>query len=754
VFAALGRFAYRRRWWILALWMAILPFALYGAAHVAHVLQGGGFSIAGSPSDRALAEANKHLALGESALYIVFESATLEARGEEFQRLQAQALARFQLGEFRYLQRVETFANVRDPNLISRDGHASVAIVSFSESFDKVQAIMPEIRAAIGDTPLRHYITGEPAVFEEIERISADDARRAEYYTLPVAAVVMLFVFGSVVAAGLPLVGGIVSVSTTLGFLFLFGHVYDLSIYVLNISTMLGLAVGIDYALLMVGRFREQLRAGDEVGRAVEVAVSTAGKSIFYSGVAVAVGLAGLIFFQFMALKSMGVGGCFVVLFSVIVSLTLLPALLGILGERVNWLRVHGRHGMNGHGWIRWSQWVMHRPVLVLLAVMVIVGALSWPAFHMTTGVSTSEVLPADSEARIGDRMMAERFNPSLATGILVLVTWEDGSSPFTLGNLLKLWNFGQTLKGLPGVSEVSSVVTPPDLSRFGDKGEFLKSLLGEVSGTGGLEGRVGGDQYLELKRLMSAMAAPGAFLYVVVPKAKDNSPLARSLATQIGELGPPPGTTIWVAGVAAGLRDFLHGLYGRFPWVVLYVVGSTFLVLLVLLRSVLLPLKAVICNALSITASFGALVTVFQWGHLSGLLQFHSSGFVESTLPVLLFCVLFGVSMDYEVFMLTRMREHWLETHDNMRSVGLGLARTGRVITSAALIIVVVAGAFAFTSIVVTKALGVGLAIAIALDATVVRVMLVPAAMRLFGEWNWWLPRWLDRLVPRVAQT
>lgn len=751
MFATLGRFTYHYRWYIIAVWVVVLPFGIYGATHAQKVLKGGGFSIAGSPSDRALKEANKHLTLGESALYVVFESDELDARGDEFIAREREALSRLVPGEFPYLERVETFASVRDPNLVSRDGRASVAILAFNEPFDKVQAIMPRIRAAVRGAGLKHYITGEPAVFEEIEAVSSEDAARAEYYTLPVALVVLVLVFGSLVAAGLPIVGGIVAVSTTLGFIFVFARAVDMSIYTLNITTMLGLAVGIDYSLLMVGRFREQLSAGDSVAKAVEVTVSRAGQSIFYSGLAVMVGLTGLIIFQFMALRSMGLGGCLVVFFSVVVALTLLPAILGVLGPRVDRLRLYRPRHAEGAFWMRWSAWVMRHPVWVMGIVTAVIVTLSIPAFRMETGVSTSEVLPPSAEARQGDKILNERFNPSLATGILVLVTWDDGSSPFALTNIIKLWSFGQELKSQPGVTEVSSAVTPPDLSRFGSPAEFFGALAGEAAGTGGLEDSLSGDAYLEIKRMMSATAGPGALLYVVVPKWKDNAPQSRELALKLGELTPPPGTTIWVAGVAAGLNDFLDGLYSRFPWVVVYVLAATFLVFLIMLRSLVLPLKAVIVNGLSILVSFGALVFVFQEGHFSGVLGFEAPGWVESTLPIILFCVLFGVSMDYEVFMLTRMREYWLETHDNVRSVGLGLARTGRIITSAALIIVIVGGAFAFTSIVVTKALGLGLAMAVALDATIVRVLLVPAAMRLFGHWNWWLPKWLDRLIPHV---
>jgi len=752
VFAALGRFTYRFRWYIIAAWIVVLPFSVWGATSVHAALKGGGFSIDGSPSDLALEKANERLTLGRSALYVVFESDELEARGEEFIEREDEALAEFVPGEFPHLLRVETFAKVRDPNLVSKDGRASVAILSFDVPFDETQAMLPKIREAIGDAGLRHYVTGEPAVFEEIEAVSSEDAARAEYYTLPVALVVLVLVFGSVVAAGLPIIGGIVAVSTTLGVMYLLAHLFDLSIFAMNVTTMLGLAVGIDYSLLMVGRFREQLAAGDSVAKAVEVAVGRAGQSIFFSGIAVIVGLTGLIIFQFMALRSMGIGGCLVVSFSVLVSLTLLPALLAVLGPRVDFLRIYRhRHG-EGSFWMRWSAWVMRRPVIVLAGVTAVIVLLSFPAFRMQLGVSTSEILPAEAESRQGDRILSERFAPSVATGILVLVTWEDGSSPFALQNIVKLWDFGQQLQRQPGVNEVSSAVTPPDLSRFGSPAEFFGALAGEASGAdSGLEDSLSGDAYNELKALMSATAGQGAMLYIVVPNAKDNSPQARALATRLAELEPPPGTTIQVAGVAAGLNDFLNGLYGRFPWVVLYVLVATSLVFLVMLRSVVLPIKAVFVNGLSILVSFGALVFIFQEGNLSGLLGFEPPGWVEATLPVILFCVLFGVSMDYEVFMLTRMREYWLLTRDNTESVGMGLARTGRIITSAALIIVVVGGAFAFTSIVVTKALGVGLAIAVAVDATIIRILLVPATMRLFGDWNWWLPRWLDRILPNV---
>jgi RND superfamily putative drug exporter len=261
------------------------------------------------------------------------------------------------------------------------------------------------------------------------------------------------------------------------------------------------------------------------------------------------------------------------------------------------------------------------------------------------------------------------------------------------------------------------------------------------------------GPKGVAAEALLAATTAPNTVLFQVAPRGDPSGGAAQSLSQTIKSLTPPPGYAVHVAGLSAGTRDFLSALYGRFPWVILFVVCVTYVVLLLLLRSAWLPLKAVLVNSLSIMASFGALVFVFQQGHLSGMLNFVPEGYVDATLPVIMFCTLFGVSMDYEVFLLTRMREAWLETHDNRQAVGFGLERTGRIITSAALIIVIVAGSFATTSILITKAIGVGLAVAIALDATIIRILLVPATMRLVGSINWWLPSSLERVLPKLGE-
>ena len=339
-----------------------------------------------------------------------------------------------------------------------------------------------------------------------------------------------------------------------------------------------------------------------------------------------------------------------------------------------------------------------------------------------------------------------------------MLLTWNNGSSPFAPGNILELYAYGQRLEHTPGVAAVVSIVNQPALENAGPSVCRLGALASGTASTHDnnvqkLQGSLSPADLMTALKLITTSAKPGVTVFDVVPKAASNSLAAQDLATTLGKVSTPPGMTVYVTGVAAGVRDFLHGLYGRLPWAIVFVICVTYIVLLLLLRSVVLPLKAVIVNSFSIIASYGAMVFIFQDGHFEHLLGFRSVGYVEAVLPVILFCVLFGISMDYEVFMLTRMREEWLLSGDNTRSVAYGLARTGRIITSAALIIVVVAGSFAFTSIIITKALGVGLAIAVALDASIIRILLVPATMRLLGWLNWWLPGWLDRVLPNIGE-
>jgi RND superfamily putative drug exporter len=611
-------------------------------------------------------------------------------------------------------------------------------------------------------TALTTYFTGEPALYSEMETVSQHDLRVAEAYTLPVALLVLLLIFGSVTAAALPVVTGGMAVTVTLGSLWALAHAANFSIFVMNTATLLGLAIGIDYALLMVGRFREELAAGEPVARAVETTVARAGRSIFFSGLAVVVGLCGLISYPYMSLRSMGIGGSLVVIFSVASALTLLPALLGLLGQRVNSLRFFYRPDRQGRFWRRWSDWVMAHPVRVLAVTIVVVLLIASPVVRMALEIPSEASMPQGSEARRGYEILRAQFDPAALSPVEVLLTWPGDSSPLAAATEQRVYDFGQRLKATPGVRDVQSVVTLPGMTSLPAVNEFWTLIdhprAGGFSTSASfpllLINGVFGDQLRQSAKLLRTVTTtPGAVLYRVIPASSPTSTAAQNLAYGIQQRPAPPGMALYVGGVSAGLRDYLHGLFSRFPWIVGFVLLVTYIVLMLLLRSVLLPLKAVIVNLLSLLASYGALVWVFQYGHLEWLFHFRSSGAVDADIPILLFCTAFGVSMDYEVFLLSRMREAWLESHDNQWSVGFGLTSTGRIVTSAALIVAVVGASFTLTSVIITKALGVGIAVAVILDATMIRILMVPAAMRLLGDWCWWAPPWLEKRLPHIGE-
>ncbi|MBE3032865.1 MAG: MMPL family transporter, partial [Actinobacteria bacterium] len=561
------------------------------------------------------------------------------------------------------------------------------------------------------------------------------------------------------VAAALPVIGGGMAVTVTLGVFWVLAQFLDISVFAMNVATLLGLAVGIDYSLFMVGRFREELSAGRTVAEAVEITVEHAGRSIFFSGLTVVVGLLGLVVVPFMSMRSMGLGGALVVIFSVLAALTLLPALLGMLGPRVDRLRVIGRSGKQGTFWGRWSDWVMHHPVPVLVGTLIVVLLFAWPVLHIEREIPGATALPQRSESRQGYDILQSRFDVSALSPIYVLATWSGDTGALEPANLQRLYGYGKRLQAMPGVARVTSVVNLPGIETPAAAARFWRAVQrpagsGQRSAAGLpglLQGLLGAQQREAALRLRTVTTAPGTALYQVVPKDDPSSAEAQDLAVRIHEQPPPEGMTVRVGGTSMAVYDFVHILYQRFPWIILFVVCVTALVLLLLLRSVFLPVKAVVMNVLSLLAGYGAVVWIFQDGHLEWLFNFKSSGAIDAELPVILFCTVFGVSMDYEVFLLTRMREAWDETGDNLKAVTFGLSRTGRIVTSAALIIVVVGGSFAFTSILVTKAIGVGLAVAVALDASVIRILMVPAFMRLLGRWNWWIPGWLERRLPRI---
>ena len=773
LFERLGLFVARRRWWVLGAWAVLVLLALPLAPQAPSVLRAGGFSLADLPSAKARALLVDELGLPPSALVIVYDSATLTAGTPEFE-----------LAAYRAAQKVASAPHVvrvashlYAPRQVSADGRTAYDVVLLDLPPDDSPAALPGIEAAIAQQPgLTVALAGGPAFYGDIQHVSEADLRRSELVSLPLAALALLLVFGSVVAAGVPLVVGGAAVAVSLAIVFVLASVMPMSVFVLNLATLLGLGLGVDYSLLMTSRFREELalRTGagetaaapgtdaasgtaggpgmaggpgttaareptrEDVEAAIRITVATAGRAVFFSGITVLLGLLGLILFEFMVLRSVGIAGALVVGIAVLSALTLLPAILAILGTRLDSLRIRKvRPVASADGaWARLARRVMAHPVAVLIPTLAILLALGLPFLHVRFNAPDASILPSTVPSRAAfDRLQQQFGEGDFAPVSLAVRTQGPATDP---SNVALLYAYSRKLAADPRVSRVESIVdVDPRIS-------LAAYQLLYASPSGPPDRFAGTYLTTTTKGDLTAMT-----LYTPYgPNRDEAKALVADLRDPAGPLAPPAGLTVGVAGGAADVGDVVGRVAADFPRTALFIFLTTFLVLFLLLRSVVLPIKAIVMNTLSITAAFGALVWVFQDGNLSGPLGFQPLGFVETTLPVILFCVLFGLSMDYEVFLLSRMKEAYDRTGDNREAVAIGLERSGRIVTSAAVIVVVVAGSFVTADIVLIKALGLGVALAVAIDATIVRALLVPATMRLLGKWNWWMPAWLERVM------
>jgi RND superfamily putative drug exporter len=713
-----------------------VPFAL----NAQDPLKVGGFSSNDSEASRTRQAVEERLDYSPSTLIVVYRSDELGASDPAYLDQVEASLAN--VHDLPFVE--EVILPTVDPSLVSRSGEIAYAIVGLDLPPEQAQRDVPAFDAALVPQPeVEYLVAGGPAFYADIETASQRDLRRAEVIALPVALLALLVVFGTVVSAMVPLITGAAGVAVVLMVIFGLGHVSDLSIFVLNLATMLGLGLAVDYALFITSRYREELHhTGNDVEAAIERAVDTAGRAVFFSGMSVLIGLAGLMLFPLMFLRSVGVAGVIVVAISTFTSLTLLPALLAVLGTRVESLSL-GRLGGIAVGddqeqgrWYRLGHWVMRHPVLVAVVTLTILVALGTPFRHANISSPDATILPEDLPSRQGFDLISEQFSGGEISPLLIVFEFDDD---------------------VPDGERIALVSRFETLLQRDDRIERVQGPTAYLDQLAGLspEARFRARETLEqagvdtqLHRFWSDTAAV-IFAY---PEKPANDPDNKALLAQLRAIPDSSGVTVLVGGGTAEIVDVVDQIYSRFWLAGGFVVVMTYLVLLVLFRSVVLPLKAIFLNTMSILASYGALVWVFQDGHLHKLLGFTPQGFVEASLPVIMFCVLFGLSMDYEVFLLSRIREEWDRTGDNREAVAHGLERSGRIITSAALIVVVVTGSFVSADVVLVKALGLGIAIAVAVDATVVRALLVPATMALLGHVNWWIPHWLDRRLPGIT--
>ena len=744
-------YRFRRPVVLLAVVVALAGAAL--ATQTSSALSAGGWLDVNSESAAVSARLDTEFGAGKSSVIAVFHATDpgAKATSPKFQAAISTALT--PLATDRRVTGIVGYAETGDLRFISTAGDAAYSVIQLDMTDEASVEAVGDIRAAIVPPAGYTYkLTGYGPITTDAAAQSEKDLLKAEVVSLPIAALVLIFVFASLIAAGLPLLVAGLAIPTSLALIYIVAQQVEMSIFVLNIATMLGLALAIDYSLFIVSRFREELRRGRSVGDAVERAVATAGKAVAFSGVAVAIGLSGLLLFEAPAIRSIGIAGALVVLSSVVFALTFLPAMLGMLGHRVNALSISGlrrrvRPIADGAEPIRTARWervaraVMRRPIAVLvptLAFLVLVGS---PFLGLKQGVPGAEIYPAGVESRDAYVALQTEFAPGETTPVIILA--DVTGSPTSAANIAALSDYAAKVAARNGIDRVEGPFTIKDPA----SGAVLTPVQ-----VAALYALPAGQRPPGLDALAAQYIRGSTVRLDAISPLPPSQPAATNLVPEIRAIPAGPGTTSQVGGSAAIGHDFLASQAERAPYAVALTLIASGAILFLLFGSVVLPLKAVIMTLLSITASFGAMVWIFQEGHLSGLLAFQPLGYTIAGNPIIMFSVIFGLSMDYEVLLLSRIQEAYRRTGDNTASVAEGLARTAGVITGAALIMVAVFAAFALAEVITIKSIGVGMAIAVLVDATIVRVLLVPATMRLMGRWNWWAPGILGRFVDRLG--
>ncbi len=742
MFSRIGSLAVRLRFATLAAALAVAVLGLsYGSGVFDDLESGSGLEAVGSDSFEVEDRLVDDLGLGEADVIAVFGDETTSVDDPAFAASIQSTLADAEQQEG--VVSVTSFYNGGGDALVSFDRSQTFAVISLAGNQDAKIDALPDVESALRASTVPVQLGGITVTMDIATQQIEKDSRRAELLAFAIVAVLLVIVFGSVVASLLPLLIGGLSILTTMAALRLITQFTDVNVFVLNIVIMLGLGLAIDYSLLVVNRYREELGRGLQSTAAIVRTVTTAGKAVTFSGVAVAVSMLGLFFFPHLWMRSMALGGALVAFIAVAWSLTVLPAMLAVLGPRVNALSIRRAwiHGDGSAFWSRLANWVMRRPIVVAVVVATVLIAAALPFLRVQFTTSDSRILGKDAEPRQVHELLAngEHFSPNETSPVQILVeTPDDVLAPENVGSL---FDYVTAIEDVPGVERVDSIVSlDSSLGRqeyqalYAQPPELLDQLdpsLGPVV-----------DRFTE----------NNVTLVSAVLSSDHLSDEALDAVGEIRSIRPTGGLEALVGGRSAAFLDSRNTIRERLPYAIAFIALVTFGALFLAFGSFVVPIKALVMNVLSLGAAFGALVWVFQDGNLEWLLRFESVGAITLFVPVFMFAVVFGLSMDYEVFLLSRIKEEYDASGDNRMSVVRGLERTGRIITSAALLLVVVSASFATSEIIFVKQVGLGIAVAIAIDATIVRALFVPAAMRLMGRLNWWAPAPLRRLWLRLG--
>jgi Predicted drug exporters of the RND superfamily len=754
VFRRWGAFVYRFRRPVAVVAILVAAGLSVFAAQATSHLSSGGWIDPRSESSKVADRLAADFGTGRSSIIALFWSnAAADATSADYQAAIASALSRVTADS--RVAGIAGYAQTGDRRFISNAGDKAYVVIELDASTEGSVALVDPIRAKIAPPPgYSVQLTGYGPVTRDSAAQTEKDLLRAEAVSLPIVALILVLVFASIIAAATPLLVAGLAIPSTLGLIYFVSREVEMSIFVSSIATMLGLSLSIDYSLFVVSRFREELARGRTVGQAVETTVATSGKAIAFSGFAVMIGLSGLLVFRATALASIGVAGILVVTCTLFFALTFLPAALGMIGPRINALslqRTFARLGIRplsrqgGGWWAGVARLVMHRPLFVLTPVLALLFVLGTPFLHLEQGIPGASIYPVGLASRDAYVTIQSDFPSGETTPIVILATVKgDPTSP---ANALALARYADALGALKGIDHVEGAYV------LSDPTTGTRLTPEQVAAVYAMPAAQRPPQVTAaLTALQKAYVRGETVLFDAISPLDAAKPEATGMTPAIRALPAGNGITTQVSGTAAGGWDFLESQAEQVPYAAALTLGATAIILFLLFGSLAIPIKAVVMTLLSISASFGALVWIFQEGNLSGVLNFTPLGYTIAGNPIIMFSVIFGLSMDYEVLLLSRIQEAYRRTGENTASVAEGLARTAGVITGAALIMVSVFVAFALADMITIKSMGVGMAIAVALDASIIRVLLVPATMRLLGRWNWWVPGPLRRVSDRLG--
>lgn len=737
LFYKLGAGIYSWRYHLVVLWVVIVLACLFVLISHHSPFKSTGFNDKWATSTKAQQDIDiKSGSSSVNQLLVMYHSNTLLANSKAFKQEIQQSLA----GLKKFPIKNDIIYPKDNPHQISKNNHSAYAVIRFKRVEPLSAFDVARIKEIITCPQNMTLELGGQAIFvEDVNKQTQDDLYRADMIAAPIAVITLLLVFGSLTAAMLPVMLGGGCAVIILACLYLLGQVITLSVYTLNIALLLGLCLSLDYCLFIINRFREELQHNQSMQESIAISLETAGKAVFFSGLAVLISLSALFIFPVTILFSMAVGGSIAVLMAVFTAVIILPAILGMLKHHINRLSVSGlfwQKPSNNSLW-RWlAEQVVARPLTYFFAVLALLLALGLPFLSAKFGVSDYRITPEQSKSRQFFDTYAKQFDIKELTPILLLIETPHG---FILSqhNLAHLYTLVHQLASNKAVADIRGIISS-------DSPLTKKQYYALYSTPAKL---LGGS----IKALLAATTGHSFTVLTVNSQFASNSFETADLVNTLRHTTMPAGMTMQVTGTPVTNLDVVNRILQRLPWALLWIAVATYLILLVLLRSLFLPLKAIIMNCLSLCACYGALVLVFQDGYLASYLNFEAQGSLDISLLVIIFCALFGFSMDYEVFLLSRIKEAYQQNgFDNKQSIVTGIEKSSRIITSAAMIVIVICGSFLVADVLMVKAFGIGIAVAIFVDAFLIRTLLVPSTMVLLEQWNWYLPSWLYRVLVR----